>query len=340
MEDEIDQFSAPIVAWLRPHTSLPLGQLLKSAPPFPTYTESKYPLDLLEISQQALLRRYAAAVHPICPIVFSADLVADGPRTHHLKLAMFYTAAVSMPLLRSQKILGITKDSLVNQMKSAVEEAFHDAGAIGYSNLSLFQAIDVYLTPQRLSEVSSSHSIYIAAVIRQFQIAGHDQDSDEDPDYLLQTKRHLWYHLLFLNACAVEAVGPERTMVNDPGLELPEYRDSLDQTPSDGFLDYDSTVSTVSTVRYECYKIHWVIYKDREDLNRGRLRFSSLLEKVKRLTTSVRARYLSHLTDDVPFQKYAALVGKLLLAKYESNILATQYNSWGAPAKTHDLRDR
>lgn len=325
-----DQFSAPLVAWFKPHNMLPLDQLFAKGGAAPE------PFPLSEMQEQALINQYFVAVHPVCPLVSMVDLEDDGILTNALRMAVFYAAAVSFPLLQSQKSFGITKDALVNKLKTLAEAAIRQADILSCLDLQIFQVLLIYLTPQLLTEVSRSHSIFLATVIRHFQIAGFDRDCRTDTITERQTKRHLWQHLLFLNIRAVEAVGPERTVFDDVLSLLPEHDEFL--------LPQLSGVSNptyiVALVRYECYKVHRWIFREREPLRRGETSLMTLLDQLNQSTLSIYARYLDHLNDNIPIQKYAALVGKLLLARAEGMILQSQRHKWQYPETAMGLRDR
>lgn len=325
-----NKFSAPLVAWFKPHSVLPLDQLFSRSGAIP----ESFPLS--ELQEQTLINQYFIAVHPICPLVSMIDLEDGGILTSALRAAVFYAAAVSFPLLQSQRSFGITKDALVNKLKKLAEVAISKADILSCLDLQIFQVMLIYLTPQLLTEVSRSHSIFLGTIIRHFQIAGFDRDCTTDTSIERQTKRHLWQHLLFLNIRAVEAVGPERSVVDDPHSLLPEHDDFLFPQSSGA----SNPTYIVALVRYECYKIHRWIFREREPLRRGETSLQSLLDELKQFTLSVHARYLDHLNDNIPIQKYASLVGRLLLARAEGMILASQRHKWEYPETAMGLRDR
>ncbi|KEF53952.1 uncharacterized protein A1O9_09747 [Exophiala aquamarina CBS 119918] len=325
-----NQFSAPLVAWFKPHTALPLDQL------FSRNGAPQHPFPLTEMQEQALINQYFVAVHPVCPLVSMADLEGGGFLTDALRAAVFFAAAMSFPLLQSQKSFGITKDALVTKLKTMAEAAICRADMLSCLDLQMFQVLLIYLTPQLLTEVSRSHSIFIGTVIRHFQIAGLDRDCSTDNATERQLKRHLWQHLLFLNIRAAEAVGPERTAIDDVSAQLPEHDEFLLPQSS----DVSNPTYIVALVRYECYKVHRWIFREREPLRRGESSLVSLLDELNQFTLSIYARYLDHLSDNIPIQKYAALVGKLLLARAQGMILTSQRHKWRYPETALGLTDR
>jgi hypothetical protein len=191
-------------------------------------------------------------------------------------------------------------------------------------------------------------------------------------------KRHLWQHLLFLSSRATEAVGPERSIVHDDDAGMPDQvlgdsagdeEDSPIDSHSDHMLgdEYDadsnysgsngqghgSTVSepydgrrwekeaqVVSVVRYHCYALHRMVFRERERLRRGEVSIYALLDDIARRSAEIRFRYMSQLDESIPVHKYARIVGHLLLARAENMVLGSQFHKWMEPFKVHDLRDR
>ena len=218
--DQADQYSAPIAAWIKPHQPLPLQELISGTHVATLETGSDIPFS--NVQQQILLDQFFAAVYPVCPLASRSDIAGNDALSNSLLLAIMYAAAVSIPMLDSQRLLGVAKRSLVKSLKFAAEKALCHIGILSRLELKVFQATLIYLTPQLLADVSKSHSIVIAAITRQFQIAGFDRSGQFETQDQRDIKRHLWHHLLFLNIRATEAVGPERSLVDDPDAELPQ----------------------------------------------------------------------------------------------------------------------
>jgi hypothetical protein len=211
-----------------------------------------------------------------------------------------YSAAVSLPLPDSQRLFELSKSSLVRKLHATATDALCRADAVNCNELAIFQALLIYLTPQFMGKVSRSHSIYIHALICQFQIAGHDRPLETDSAALRSLKCHLWHHLLFLNIRATEAVGPTRTLFDDRSAELPSI---------------PSVEDILSIVRYECYNLHRWLCQEPENVAAGRLPIERCREFVLQRIQDIRAQYLNSLNHLVPLQKYAYLVGTLLLAR-------------------------
>lgn len=317
--EQIDSYSAPVVAWFKPHAILPVGQLLSS-----TISPSN---DFVcsDIQQQALIDRFFIAVHPVCHVVSRCDLQNSDPLTWALRSAMYFAASASMGTYQCQKLFTMTKESLMRKLKASAESALSKADLLSCMDLRVFQALLIYLTPQMTSEISRSFSIFLATITRHFQIAGFDQDSAQDSELERQTKRHIWQHLLFLNIRAVEGVGPERTLIDDRTSQLP-------------VLDSDS--SMVAIIRYECYRIHRFIFTEREKVSAGQAHWSTLLEMVEQKISDVRARYISLLDDNIPLQKYARLVGELLLHRCETMVLIAFQHKWRNTMQVDELKTR
>jgi len=293
---EADRLSAPVVAWFKPHDLLPLGRLFSTPP---EALGGDY-ISLSGRQQQLLIDRFFLAVYPVCALASRADLSRQSLQLAPLRLAAMYSAAVSLPLLDSQRLFELSKPSLVRRLHTAATEALCRADSVNCNELAIFQALLIYLTPQFMGEISRSHSIYINALIRHFQIAGHDRPLETDSVTVRSLKGHLWHHLLFLNIRATEAVGPTRTLFDDKFAELPPMRSAED---------------IVSFVRYECYNLHRWVFLERENVAAGRVPIEGCLQVANQRIQDIRAQYLSSLDHRVPLQRYAYLVGTLLLAR-------------------------
>jgi hypothetical protein len=318
--DQIDSYSAPIVAWFKPHSTLPLGQLLS-----PSFLSTEGDFYCSDVQQQALVDRFFIAVHPVCHVVSRFELQGSDQIALALRSAVLFAASASMGLYQCQKLFNMTRESLMRKLKTSAESALSRAELLSCMDIRVFQALIIYLTPQMTAEVSRSFSLFLATIIRHFQIAGFDQDAAQDSELERQTKRHVWHHLLFLNARAVEAVGPERTLIDDADCPLPVV---------------NSDSSMLAVIRYECYRIHRFIFVEREKVNSGSQPWISLLNVVEQKTQVVRARYINLLDDGVPLQKYARLVGELLLSRCETMVLIAFQHKWKNTMQLDDLRAR
>lgn len=62
-----------------------------------------------------------------------------------LLLAMCLAAAVSLPSMQAEEVLGVTQQTLVGRLKIATERALTDANAMSSVNVQTLQAFTVYL---------------------------------------------------------------------------------------------------------------------------------------------------------------------------------------------------
>ncbi|KAL8366986.1 hypothetical protein RB595_007881 [Gaeumannomyces hyphopodioides] len=367
--EPVDCFAAPIATWFKPHTQAPFLRLFNA----PAWPESG-PLphaDTFALSpaqQRSLFDRYFLSVYPVCALVSPGDLGAAPPGARcagagsgssgmgdgalhdddsvavALRAAVSYAAAVSMPPLESQHVFGLPKPSLVRWLQTAAEDAISNSNSFAASlDLRSFQAVLTYLTPQMLSEVSRTHAVLVSAVTRQFQLAGLDRSLDggaregsggqsptEEPEGRRLTRLHCWQHLLFLNIRATEAVGPERSLFEDLEADMP--------WPDPSAQGRDIVV----LVRYECYQIHRFVVRQRQNVLRGTLPLRSCLDILDERVRRVRSSLIDGLEDGVPMQKYARLVGNLLLARSRCMLLHSidiKLPEWPRSPQTRKLRE-
>lgn len=328
-----NQLSAPVVAWFKPHTKLPLERLLCSIQVADLNCDEN--MHIPDVYQSVLVERFFIAVRPVCHVVCREDLDAVDHITTALRLCMIYAAAVSLPVIDSLRLFGISKDPLVKKVKTAAENALCSIGVFETVDVKLFQALLIYLTPQLLSEVSRSHTIFLSAVTRHFQISGYDRDLESDLPRQVHLKRSLWQHLLFLNIRVTEAVGPETALIDDQTSKMPSFNILADERG-----DYASRDSIITLVRYECYRVHRRIFLLRELMKSGEVSPECALQEIDSLVIRVEQTYLQNLDPDVHVEKYAKIVGTLLLSRA---ICMVRYPLWGNfdPSSTSiDVRNR
>lgn len=321
-ETSEDRFSAPLSAWFKPHAVL---ACIFSSP------SSNEAVIFSELQQQLLIDRFFWAVYPVCPIVSRRDLESVKLSTTSIRLAVMYAAAVSLPMLDSQNNFEMPKTSLITKLHDATLDAIRQTDPIMRLDVGTFQAILIYFTPQFLMEVSRSHSIHIGAVLRQFQIAGFDKDSNSDSATKRQLKRHMWQHLLFLNQRAVEGTGPESALIDDTQAQLPSA------------IGDDNDADTLAIVRYECYKIHRWVFEERTKVRDGSITLNECLEMLESSALELQMRYLNNLDQKVPLQKYTSCVTKLLLSRTRGMVLHAihaRWNDWTEAMAAVELRDR
>lgn len=304
--EQTDSFSAPVVAWFKPRATLDIGQLLNF------HIVDKEIFLCTDAQQQFLIEHYFTAVLPVCHVISRKDLQDADVVTLALRSALFFTSSVSLSIYQCSRWFNMTKEALTRKLKTSAELALSQSGFLNLANIKVFQALVIYLTPQMTSEISPSFSIFLAMVIQHFRVAGFDQDFAQDAEHETQIKRHTWQHLLFLNIRCVEAIGPERTLIDDNSL-VP-------------LVDSDSCL--VAVIRYECYKIHRLIFTKRDHVHKGELSWITLLELVEKKAKEVRKRYMNNLNDDIPLQKYARLVGELLLGRCETMVIIPMQHLW------------
>lgn len=304
-----EQLAAPVVAWFKPQEVIPLERLLCG---IPSSQSNSIDALLSSTQQQALLDRFNISVYPLCPVASLDDIsvtVPEDPPSHALKLSMLYSAVFSMQMLEAQRLLGRSKESIARRLKTAYEDAFCRLDIFDTPGIKAFQSIVIYLVPQMAAEMSRQHCVFLAAVIRQFQIAGFHRDQPSDGEGLRRVKRHLWQQLLFLSLRATEAVGPETALIDDPGASMP----LVDMEQHSVYAAGRWADSIIAIVRYECNKIHRMIFVEGEALQGAGATFDDLTRAVEDRISFVYQTYLQKLDTSVTSHKYASTVANALL---------------------------
>ena len=172
-------------------------------------------------------------------------------------------------------------------------------------------------------EISRSCSVLVGALIRNAQIAGIDAENELEDGSLLsgQFRRHLWCQLCFLDLRTAEARGPQPVVpALEPDTSLPfDVNDNNIAIAHEQSRSYNNawTDSTFSLIRYECYEIHRLIFRGRQDIKEGRVALDVVAKRVNEGRSRVERLYLRKLDESVPIQRCAKLVGEILIARFD-----------------------
>lgn len=243
-----------------------------------------------------------------------------------LLLAMCLAAAVSLPSMQAEEVLGVTQQTLVGRLKIATERALTDANAMSSVNVQTLQAFTVYLIPQYRAEISRSHTVYVGTLIRLAMSAGLNRDSSNpsmDP-VEGQVRRLLWHQICFLDLLTTEAQGPQPVIrdgsfdttlplnINDDALDWPDNK----SVPTSGWTD-----ATFSIIQYECCIVIRLIYAQRLAIENGQTDLKTARKKVGEQEARIERKYLHHLDKAIPIQRCAKLVGRLFTARFDAMLL-------------------
>ena len=207
--------------------------------------------------------------------------------------------------------------------------------------------------PQCRAEVSKSHSIFLAALVRQAQIEDlHHDPGTQDFDLLeCQMRRHLYHQLSFLDLKTAETAGPMAALFAEPSeVDMPLNLDDnffqqggFDTRHQSAQLDPTNqrwTSTTLSLIRYECYDVHRLIFREREQIRKGRSRLSQVSELINERRRYIEAKYLLNLDDNIPIQRYSRLVGRLLISRCTAMLLYIQVPAEGRSELQWSVRDQ
>jgi hypothetical protein len=134
----------------------------------------------------------------------------------------------------------------------------------------------------------------------------------------------LWYHICYLDVKTAEVQGPQPTIrsedfdtplpsnINDSAFE----QSAINPSPNIGWTD-----TTFSLIRFECTELHRLIFRSRIQVDRGNMTLCELRAMVEIKKQAITGKYLNFLDMQIPIQRCAKLVAKLLMARCDSMIL-------------------
>ena len=100
------------------------------------------------------------------------------------------------------------------------------------------------------------------------------------------------------------------------------------------------TSNTLALIRYECYKVHRYIFRERERLIRGLSNLSDVSQALEEKRRHIEMTYMNKLDDTIPVQRYARLVGRLLISRFVSMLLHVQIPEIQNTGSELPVRDR
>ncbi|CAD6586126.1 MAG: hypothetical protein ASARMPRED_002448 [Alectoria sarmentosa] len=319
-------------------------------PEFPTFDEL-----------HLLYSQYWSAVDPLAHIIhrpsFEGECRQYMPRSQvidaapasfkALLLAMCLAAAVSLPLMRTEEMLGVRQQTLVDRLKIGTEKALIDANFMSSVTIQTLQAFTIYLIPQCRTEISRSHTVYVGALIRLAMGAGLNRDaSDPKMDPVdCQVRRLLWHQICFLDLLTAEGQGLQPVIrddefdtrlprnINDDAFDRPDNK----SVPASGWTD-----ATFSIIRYECCMVHRLISRQRLATDNGQTDLRDL-KTVQHLVSVQKLRiehqYLQYLDEAIPIQRCAKLIGRLFTTRFDA-ILFHKYSQFDVNTELQtDLRE-
>jgi hypothetical protein len=134
----------------------------------------------------------------------------------------------------------------------------------------------------------------------------------------------LWYQICFLDIKTAEAQGPL------PSIRADEFDISMPiNVDDDSFRSKEEsplpvrgwTDVTFSLIRFECTELHRMIFRGRLLVDHKIISLHELRTQVASKKKGIKEKYLDFLDSNVPVQRCADLVAKLLMARCDSMML-------------------
>jgi hypothetical protein len=210
------------------------------------------------------------------------------------------------------------------------------ASADHLSGSSLYAQEAIYTNVQQIplcrAQISRATSVVVGALVRLAQCIGIHRLSHSSAQSLTPLQRHvrslLWYQICFLDFKTAEAQGPQPSIrADDFDIPLPlNVDDEVFEFGSPKWQQHPAAVQgwtdvTLSLIRYECNELHRHIFRGRIEMDRKAITLHDLRARVETRKQQIHSKYLQYMDASVPMQRYAGLVGNLLMARCDSMLL-------------------
>ncbi|KAI5806310.1 hypothetical protein EDC01DRAFT_626392 [Geopyxis carbonaria] len=239
---------------------------------------------------------------------------------------VFFAAAVSLSQQMASLHFGLTKQALVDKFRVSAEQALAKANFLRTSRLETLQAFTIYLIPQCRAEISRSHSSLVGSLIRLAESISLHRDNEDMGFGFSPLDRHLrrllWYQICFLDVKTVEIHGPLRPTIRDDEFDtqLPLNVDDTSFVSEDhepvSVIGWTST--TFSLIRYECYRAHRLILRER---SKNTMTLTQLRDSLEIIKCQIKENYIQYLDERIPIQKCAKMTARLLMARCDIMLL-------------------
>lgn len=182
------------------------------------------------------------------------------------------------------------------------------------------------------AEISRSHAVYVAALIRLGRGAGLNRDaSGPEMDPIdCQVRRLLWHQISFLELLTAEAQGPHPAVYHaDFSTPLPLNiqdetlgRRNNDSISTSGWTDaLPWTDATLSIIRSECCMLQRLVIGQRLRNQNGQTDLNTVQHLINVQKTRIERQYLQNLDEAIPIQRCAKLIGQLFNARCDAILL-------------------
>nr|XP_001398851.2 Zn(II)2Cys6 transcription factor [Aspergillus niger CBS 513.88] len=275
-------------------------------------------------------------VAPLIPIVHKASArqlfttAAQDPNCldknfEALFLAMCMVAIISMSPSQCSSHLGEERDVLVKRYRFAVEQALSKADLLNTQNITLLQAVVIFLIGVRREDDTKFVWSMTALVLRLAQGLGLHRDGTNFglKPYETEIRRRLWWHICLLDIRAAEDHGSDAQIherLYDTRLPLnindDDITPDMKEPPKErvGWTEMtfclircDITVA-VRRVSYTCPNGHFVPAT-------RQLNPDNCSKMIRAINDRIEDRYIKHCDMNVPIQWVCATIGRLILTK-------------------------
>ncbi|GKZ18025.1 hypothetical protein AbraIFM66951_006595 [Aspergillus brasiliensis] len=275
-------------------------------------------------------------VAPLIPIVHKASArqlfttAAQDPNSldknfEALFLAMCLVAIISMSPSQCSAQLGEERDVLVKRYRFAVEQALSKADLLNTQNITLLQALVIFLIGVRREDDTKFVWSMTALVLRLAQGLGLHRDGTNFglKPYETEMRRRLWWHICLLDIRAAEDHGSDAQIherLYDTRLPLnindDDITPDMKEPPKErvGWTEMtfclircDITVA-VRRVSYACPNGSFVPAS-------RQLNPDNCSKMIRAINDRIEDRYIKHCDMNIPIQWVCATIGRLILTK-------------------------
>ncbi|AEO70604.1 uncharacterized protein THITE_2055818 [Thermothielavioides terrestris NRRL 8126] len=259
------------------------------------------------------------------PVIFAAinDPEHVRPDLGALLFSVYFAAVTSICAAEVQLLLGIDQQSALARFQRGLEVHLHNGSFLDAPTIMSMQAMSIYLMCRRYSSGGPSGWTLNGLLIRAAQWIGLHRDGEHFhlPPFDCEIRRRVWWQILGYDARVAEDHGLSTSGFS--GLcdtKLPLNVDDRDLRPGMDALPASKPQWTEMTMFLVAAEMNQAM-RQVSQLSVAVLNGNDKMASLKQLLAAVKARmevrYLQHCDANIPIQKAALLLGRVLINKLD-----------------------
>ncbi|KFY79619.1 hypothetical protein V499_01405 [Pseudogymnoascus sp. VKM F-103] len=236
-----------------------------------------------------------------------------------LLFSIYFAATTSLESSVVARIYSDEKGCLLSRFKEGLEQCLAGSNFLAHPTMKSLQAMAIYLRSLRAYDLGRSSWTLFGLAMRSAQSVGLHRDGSNFklPPFETEMRRRLWWFLWSIEAREAEdhGISVSDYMIDLSGTRFPSNLDDGDLYPGMTELPASKPTWTAMTFSLATWETSLLIYRTMSSSSSGSSHMLSREQLLRDHLTHLEDAYLKHCNPDIPVQRAAILMGRLLSAK-------------------------